>query len=306
LIDIVQPIDLKGNAISMRMPSTSGSRTNALLAGVVLICAMAAWALAEPETHDRPGPAVVLSQQVWALQTLHDLDLDVAQLESVRGAIPKPEDDPVPRARNKVPAKYLATLEALRQALIRDDGSDEAKDQIDELRDDLESIQEDEQVELDDHVTITDAARAKVPDVMKALRPSQLSAYLAAYQDEVPDPVQTLVRAVDESRGADDAKFNSLSERTARDVGILLAGLDKEKAATVAERVRHWIEHARGLGDEGPKAAGNELEKDAKAVLGEFDSFDVLRHWVERDVAELLSNPQLGVMIDERIKHAGK
>lgn len=287
----------------MRMAPINGSRTNALLA---LVCVVAARAWAEPDSHDRPDPATVLSQQVWALQTLHDLDLDAGQLELLRAAVPKPEDDPTPRTRSKVPAKYLATLGALRQALIRDEDSTEAKDQIDELRDDLESIREDDKVELDDHVSITDASRNKVPDVMKSLRPSQLAGYLAAYQDEVPDPVQTLVHAVDESRGADDAKFSALAEQTARDIGILLAGLDKEKSAAVADRVRHWLEHARGQSDADPKAAGPELEKDAKAVVGEFDSFDVLRHWVERDVAELLSNPQLGGMIDERIKHAGK
>ena len=316
----------------------SGSRTNTLLAGVFLF-----WFAAAPSTssgqahsinsrqahstrsgqthstrsgqaqsqiHDRPDPATVLSQQVWALQTLHDLDLDVAQLGLLRAAVAKPEEDPAPRAVDKltgnVPAKYLATLEALRQALLHDKDTGDANDQIDELRDELESIREDESVELDDHVQITDGARARVPEVMKSLQPSQLAGYLAAYQDEVPDPVQSLLHAADESRGMDDGKFNALAETTARDIGILLAGLDKEKAAPVAQRVHLWLEQSHLLSNADFKASQAELEKAAKAVIGEVDSFDVLRHWIERDVAELLSNPQLGPMIDERIKHADK
>lgn len=282
------------------------SRISALLAGIALFGVAAAITSAQSQSRSGPDPAIALSQQVWALQTLHDLDLDPPQLESLRAAIPKLADDPTPHTRNRVPARYLAALEALRQALIHDKDNADASDQIDELRDDLESIREDEQVDLDDHVRIVDAARAAVPDMMKSLRPSQLSGYLVAYQDETPDPVQSLARAADESRGLDDVKFNALSERTARDVAILLAGLDAEKAAPVAERVRQWLSQTRALSNNDFKAGQADREKSAKTALGEFDSFDVLRHWIERDVAELLSNPQLSAVIEERTRQAGK
>lgn len=245
------------------------------------------------------------------MQTLHDLDLDAAQFELLRAAMPKLEDDPAPRAidkpsvRSRVSAKYLATLESLRQALLHDNGPD-AKEQIDELRDELESIREDEAVELDDRVSIVDAARVKTAEVMKFVRPGQVVQYLTAYQDEIPDPVTALVDAADESRGADDGKFNALAERTARDIGFLVIGLDTAKAAPVEDRVRQWLSQNRALSDAEFKLARPELEKAAKAAIGDFDSFDILRHWIERDVAELLSNPQTTAMIDERIKHAGK
>jgi hypothetical protein len=297
----------------------NGSRSTTLLASLILLHIAIAPSISTGQARisaqtGARETALVLSQQVWALQALHDLDLDGAQLELLRAAIPRVEDVPEPRpvdpprssARSKVPARYLATLESLRQALIHDKENGEAQDQIDELRDELESIREDEQVELDDRVQIADGARAKVPEVMKSLRPSQVAGYLAAYQDDVPDPVLTLVHAADDSRGVDNGKYLALAERTARDMSILLAGLDKDKAAPVAERVRQWLAQSRGQNDADFKAGRAELEKSARGVIGDVDSFDILRHWVERDAAELLSNPQLGAMIDERIKHPGK
>jgi hypothetical protein len=249
--------------------------------------------------------ARALSQQVWALQTLHDLDLNAQQLDALRTAAPKLDDDPVARAPGRVSAKYLATLQALRQALLGNKDDDD-KDGIDSLRDDLESIQEDEQIDLDDHVRIADAARSAVPGVMKVIQPSQIAGYLAIYQDEVPDPVQSLVKAADDSRGLDEGKYGSLVAETVKEAGIMVAGLDADKAAAVADRVKQWLADNRALGDAEYKAARPQLEQSAKAVLGDLDSFEVLRHWIERDVAELLSNPQLAAVIDERMKHLGK
>lgn len=284
-----------------------GGRSMAWLAGLLLLCAASMQGYAQSSARVLPpDPAKVLSQQVWALQTLHDLDLGVSQLEALREASPKLEEEPGSRVRSRVPARYGAALEALREALIREKESPEMSGRIDELRDDLESMREDEQVEIDDRVQIVDAARAAVPQVMKSLLPSQVAGYLAAYQDEIPDPIQSLTNAADQSRGLDEGKFNALAERTAKDVGMLAAGLDQDKADAAAARVRQWLTQNRELSNADYKAARPQLEKSARAMIGELDAFDVLRHWIERDVAELLSNPQLPAMIDERIKHAAK
>lgn len=253
-------------------------------------------------TQTTADPAVVLSRQVWALQTIHDLDLDASQLEQLKAIVPNVEEEATPRIRSKAPAKYIAALEALRDALLKDKDSGETKEQIDELRDDLESMREDQQIEVDDRVKIADPARAKTPEAMKLLRPSQTAGYIAAYQDEVPDPVQVLQQAAEDARGADDGKFNELASKTSRDLSILIAGLDEQKQKPLAERINHWLEQARTPAPADAKTAKAEQEQSARAVLGDFDSFDVLRHWLERDVAEMLSNPQTRQMIDERLK----
>ena len=278
---------------------------SALLIGVAFVSLLAGRADAQAEAGANDS-SVILSQQVWALQTMHDLELDAAQLDALRAAIPKLEEDNSQRVVQNVSAKYLSVLNSLRGALLEDSETKDSKDQIDTLRDELESIREDEQVRLDDHVLVSDAATAVVPAIMKIIRPGQLAAYLAAYQDEVPEPAQVLARAANESRGLDDAKFGAQADRTSHDVAALIAGLDKEKSAGIVERARHWLEHQRELSDDDFKTAKAGLEKSAADAIGPFDSFDVLRHFVERDVAELLSNPRLSSMIDERVKKLTK
>jgi hypothetical protein len=45
-----------------------------------------------------------------------------------------------------------------------------------------------------------------------------------------------------------------------------------------------------------------QLERDAKEIVGDIEGFTILRHWIERDVAELLSNPLLHKAIEARLK----
>jgi len=273
----------------------------ALWAIVLLITAGLPAALVAQAPGDAVDSVTRMSMQVWALQALHDLDLDAAQLQALRAAA-APADHPTPRAKVKATEKYVTTMQSLREALLRGNQDDD-DDRVDELRDQLDEMRDDEDIDIDDHVSITDAARAKTPDIVHLIRPSQLAGYFAAFEDEVPDPVQSLLEAADQTRHADGAQLSTGPDKTAHDVGILVGGLDLAKATPVEDRARQWIEHCRVLTDAEFKAERPALEKSAKEIVGDIDPFLVLRHWVERDVAELLSNPQLGPAIDAKLAH---
>jgi hypothetical protein len=58
----------------------------------------------------------------------------------------------------------------------------------------------------------------------------------------------------------------------------------------------------RALTEEEFKAQRPELEKMARAIVGDLSPLDVLRHALVQDLAELLSNPRLAAAIDARLK----
>ncbi len=237
-----------------------------------------------------------LSLQVWALQTLHELGLTPQQLKMLRAVAPQIAAGDA-QADAKVSAKYIATLKALREALLKDDC-----DQIEDLQDDLDAVRDDEGIDGDDSVTVTDAARAAVPQLMSALTASQVAGYLAVYSDEAPDPLATLMDAAARARKADQTELDALAADTGKEVGILVAGIDPAKHEPVAAKVKEWLQQSRGLSKAQFEAARGDLEKSATALLRDADAFTVLRHWLERDLSELLSNPQLTAVLDARLQ----
>jgi len=235
------------------------------------------------------------------LQCIHDFDLSAEQLRKLRALwsdVGTSEAAAGDEASSKTPQKFVALLRKLRDALIKADD----QDLIDELRDDLASMREDDEINVPDHVVVKDAARGKVKKAVKLLQPSQLASYLAAYEDEIPDPVEALTDAAGEACGAETSRFEELCKENAEELGPLLDGIEPDKASKQGEKIRKWLAQWRGLSQGEFKAKAAEVQKSAEDLAGDLDSFVVLRRWVERDLAELLSNPQLGKAIEDRLK----
>ena len=51
------------------------------------------------------------------------------------------------------------------------------------------------------------------------------------------------------------------------------------------------------------KANYKKLEKNAKTIVGKLDAFTALHNWMQREMSDLLSNPELPAMIDARLAH---
>lgn len=247
---------------------------------------------------NKDSAIIEASVEVWALQALRDLDLTKDQMRVLKGLS---ENTSTPLGDRETPTLkdvYADKIQKLRDALEK--GTE--GEQIDNLQDDIDTMRDDDDFDLDDSVAITPAARAKVPVVLKILTSAQIASYIAAYEDEAPDPVQTLLDAVDDVRGSDEEDARSTAEETADEVAALIAGLDPEKQKPVAEKVRSYLDRAWRMKEGEYKKKKSQLERDAKEIVGEIEGFVILRHWIERDVAELLSNPLLNKAIEARLK----
>jgi len=267
-----------------------------VMLGLSLCAANGAWFTAAPGVST--SPVRDLSQQVWALQTLRDLGLTQQQLKAIRPAIPVAAGSDTPAVNGKVSPKYVAALKAMREGLLKNADDD----QIDDLQEELDAIGDDEDVDIDDHVTVTDGARAAVGQFMRLLSPGQVAGYLTAFEDDLPDPLAILMDAAGTVRDQSPEEFAATAAATGEQIGILVAGIEPAKYNPVAARVKDWLQQCRGLSKAQLDAGRAAVEKSALALLGDADGFVVLRHWVERDLSELLANPQLPAIVDLRLQ----
>jgi hypothetical protein len=267
-----------------------------------------------------PADLNLASMRVKALDVIYELDLSVEQLKGLRAAAAGAASTRVSAAA-KGTEKLASTLHEFQGALL------ERKDdkQIDELRNQIADLANDDDVQLDDGVQITAAARAKAADVLKQLTASQIAAYLAAHADEVGDPVEMMIDTTNHlcairatsATGTDDAAGKTAAADTASDaptegadlvlntsleVGELVGGLDETKAKSVAADVAKWINANSSIKAEEFTAKRKTLMEAARAIVGNIHPMRVLDNWLEHQLASLLSNPQLPEAIDAMIQ----
>jgi hypothetical protein len=270
----------------------------AALAALTLVAGVACTADAPPAGKADPN---TLSLEVAALQLLNQLDLTTAQMQ----ALAKMAKDVTPKEVKRQPAKASEKLRKalldLRDALVQGD-----QDKIDDLNDTLDDLKDSEKPELDDEVEIVDAARRLAPEALRLLSVRQTASYLGLYGDDVPDPAASLRDALEKAPGADDKEWKDLRDDTAEEVGWLVAGLDMAQAQKVSEKAGALLDRAHKLKPDEFKEQRTELEKAAREVLGDVGPLDILRHVLERDLAELLSNPQIPAALEARLKQGKK
>jgi hypothetical protein len=275
----------------------------ALLAGALLVLLSAAppWAADAPKENAGKDDLNSVSLEVAALQLVHQLDLTPDQME----AFAKLAKDAAPKDTTRKPAKvsdkYRKTLLAYNDALLK--GED---DRIDDLGEELEDLRDSEDPTLGDQVETTDEARKLAPQALALLGARQTAAYLGLYGDDLPDPVEDLLAALGKSHDPEEKDWKELRDDTAEEVGWLVAGFDKDAAKKVSDKAGALLDRARALKDEDFKAQRPQLEKDARALVGDTGPTDVLRHVLERDLAELLANPRLPAALDARLKQVKK
>jgi hypothetical protein len=245
---------------------------------------------AEPSLND-------LSLEVAALQTMYSFKLKPEQLNRLKELAGTTAAKPRERKAAKASDEFRKALEALREALAQD--LDDA--QVDPLQEQLDGLRDAEMPELDDGVEITAAARRQVPALFKQLTARQVAHYLGDNADEMPVPQEKLVEALDKVRTLNNQKWKELRDDLADEIGWLVAGLDEAAAGKVSDKVVALLSRARGLTDEEFKKQQAELEKEAARLVADAGPTDVLRHFAEHALAELLSNPQLAKAVQARL-----
>lgn len=250
-----------------------------------------------------PAPAVPvaaptdmndLSLRVAVLELLRDWDLTPEQLKALRPLAVECAQKSA-RTPGKSTDALRTALTSLYGQLVQAEPDD---DKVAALQDQIDDLRDDEAVDLDDEVEMTDAARRRAPDVVRLLKTGQLAAYIAAHVDEVTDPTEALVEGLDTIRESDPAEWESDRDDILDDVVTLSAGLDPAAGKTVAAQAKALLDRAHGLSDADFEAKKAELEQAAHKAVGDVSAMQSLGHWVEREVAEMLSNPQLVPAID--------
>jgi hypothetical protein len=250
------------------------------------------------DTSNAPSDPTELSLRIAALEALYDLDLSVEQLQSL-GKLATGTTDAHQRAGAKATAKLKDAMKGLYDAILKGDDPDK----VAELREQVTELTDDDNVDIDDDIQPTDAAKAKVADALKKVKASQLAAYLAEHADEIADPVELMMDTLAEVHEAADADDpESEMQHVAAEVGWMVAGMDVAKAKEITDKVGNWLHAGKQLKEEEYAGRIANFEESAKRIVGDIGPMQVLNHWVEHELAHLLSNPQLPVAVEDMVE----
>ena len=197
----------------------------------------------------------------------------------------------------KVSARYLKLLTELRDAYVNGD-----EDAITNKSSDLEELRDKEEPVLDDDVDITDAVHKSAPAGLKVFSPRQVALYIVEFAEDFPDPLEKITEAFDDARTLKGKDWDEMRDYVSEQVGWLLGGLDAVAEAKVKKQVSDLLDRVHTLKDADYKAKKDELTQQAKDIAGAVGPADVIRNFMERSIAELLSNPETVSALQARLK----
>lgn len=241
---------------------------------------------------DLPG----LHAEVTVLQVFHALDLSAAQLKLFADVAEKTMQDAPARREVKVGEDYRKAMLALRAALREGDDKkvEEASAALDDAREKDDPIY--------DEIEITDGARKHAPALFEKLSSRQVVFYLSGLVDAFPDPAELMQEALEEARKLDGKEWRNYRDDIAFEVGWLVAGLDAKKEGKVRDRATALLDKAHDLEEKAYDEQKAQLEKSALELIGKLGPLDVVRHYVERVLAETLSNHKLAAAVEGKQK----
>jgi hypothetical protein len=231
--------------------------------------------------------------EVVALRELKFLQAKPGQLEALRKLARETAPAPGARPPVKESEAFRKALTGLRDALVKGD-----VDRVNTLQKKVDDLREAEEIELTDQFELTDAARRRAGEALRLFNANQLAVYLAFYADDVADPLERVLGAMAEMRDLEGEEAEELRDAVAQQVGWLVAGLDLGRSGKVSAQVTALLDRARGLEDAAYAKQRPELEKAAGQIVGAVAPLEVLRHYLEWAMAELLSNPRLPGALD--------
>ena len=238
-----------------------------------------------------------LSLEVAALEGFYEFKLTDPQLRQLREWAKETVQKPREREAAKANAEYREKLQEYWNSLVNEDD-----DLAEQLYEQLQEMREADKPELDDGVEITPRARKRVPELLRQLKPTQVGFYISDNFEDVPDPADRLIEALDKVRGLKGSSWKEKRDEFVDEISKLLAGIDADKAERVGDRILALLIQAHDLGAQEFARQRPELEKKARQIAGEVDPLQVLRNQVEIALAEMLSNPRLPAALEARLK----
>jgi len=234
-----------------------------------------------------------LSLEVMALQMLHRFEMTPEQLAALRRLAPITAAKSSEHEAGKGGDPLRQALVDLRDALVRG-----AEERIGTLEEQLDELQNADDTDLDDVVELTPMARRRAAVVLQALSPRQVGAFLNS-ADELPDPLERLLNAIDQARQLDSDSWQELTEEVVEELSWQLGGLDPERGKRAGERVEQLLKAVRAAKDLVRRRP--EFEQSARQLVGQVLPTVVLHNYAEHALAELLSNPLLAAALDARM-----
>ena len=150
---------------------------------------------------------------------------------------------------------------------------------------------------------MADAAQKRAPEALRLLCAKQAAQDIAAVADDITDPTELLLDALEQVRQLQEQdKVKGYRDQVGEEVGRLVGGLDPDKAGKIADQVVQLLIAVRSLKDDEFKAQRAELDRKARALIGDVGPTDVIRNFLEHSLADLLSNPRLVAAINARLK----
>lgn len=263
---------------------------------IVLIFGFTSARAEEPSKGSTPTPSE-LALEINALRTLYCLRATTEQRDAVLKLAKETAGPARKRKKSKLSADYRQLMEQLREALAEDD-----EERVESLEDELEEKTISESPEIDDSLAITDSARKHAPKLLKTLRAAQVAMFLGMHAEQIADPSERLQEALAKVRSWTLADWQDKREALGEEIALLVAGVDKEKFDKVNEAVIDFLARARTMKDDEHEKKRSELVLAAKEIVGEAGPTEVLRHYMEFELARMLSNPRLEAALQARLE----
>ncbi|HZZ78821.1 MAG TPA: hypothetical protein VFE62_09905 [Gemmataceae bacterium] len=238
-----------------------------------------------------------LALEVAALRTLHRLELTDAQLEALQRLAKGCASPTRTSGRTKATANFVKSLTALRAALLDGDA-----DKIDEQRDKVLQIMESDKIQIEDRVAISDAARHNASKVIRLLHPGQVLAYMLIFDDDEVDLLDLLEETLERGDKLSTAEWKLLRDRAAADGAWLIAGADDSRGRGAVKSLTSLLDQHHGA----KSKSETDLTRQVATLTSGIDPFVMLRNAMERDVAEMLSNPRFAEAIQLALTHRKK
>jgi len=236
-----------------------------------------------------------ISMEIQALRALRDLRWTSEQLTALLKLSRDTAEPQRQRQAGKVSADYRKTLVGLRKAFLEEDDN-----AIEDLDEELNTLTDMEKPMLDDGVEVTAAARKRVAETIKLLKPAQVAGYLGGIAEELAEPQDVLIDGLTKVREAKD--WEEERDNLADKVAWAAAGASPERFAEVRKQAIDLLARAHQLPAEDFKKQKAELETSARKLFADLTAVDVLRHTLEWHLADLLSNPRLQAVVKKKLK----
>jgi hypothetical protein len=207
------------------------------------------------------------------------------------------------RETPEVTDPFREALNELRTALVQNNA-----DKVSEIDDRLDELNKNGDIEFDDTVDVTEAAREAAPKALALLRADQVASYLGSLEDEFPSPQTLLLRSMrlvgPAGKKAPPDQWKEERDEVSRQIGWLVAGLDQAKADEVASRAAQLLDKAYAAKRGELLKQRVNIEKEIHSLLGDVGPIEVIRHIMEHDLAEMLSNPRVTAALKSRLGRA--